>query len=173
MRLFIAVLLSDSALAALARAQGQIKAAGGQGRFTPPQNLHLTLAFLGECESAQPAGQAIEATAFAPFPLELGELGRFKRPEGDILYAGLKPCDALQVLHRELSANLRRAGFALDSRPYAPHLTLARKLRWPPGIPLPAPDWGDAARFEAPGLSLMRSTLTPTGPVYEELLFRK
>jgi 2'-5' RNA ligase len=86
--------------------------------------------FLGECDGAQAAAAkaAIEAADFAPFPVSIERVGRFKRGGGDTWWAGLRESKPLSDLQRRLTDSLIAAGFALDKRKYSPHITLGREV---------------------------------------------
>lgn len=100
----------------------------GGGRPTAPQLIHLTLAFLGEqppprVEALRGAGAEVRAAAFA---LTLDAVGGFART-GIAWLGAHAPQPGLAALHAALAAALRSRGFAVDDRPYVPHLTLARR----------------------------------------------
>jgi|LSQX01.3.fsa_nt_gb 2'-5' RNA ligase len=130
-RLFLAANFSAPARAHLLDLASLIKAENGQGRFCQPEQLHLTLVFLGDCGPAQLllAKRAMDETEFLPFNLVINSLGRFQRRGGDLWWAGLAENKQLTKLQNELAGNLARAGFQLDSRPYRPHITLARNVK--------------------------------------------
>ena len=86
MRLFIAVRLSDEMQSALTNTLHLMKKAGVKGSYVPKQNLHLTLAFIGETKDASAVKEAMRQVKYKPFRLSFAELGTF----GDLLWAGLK-----------------------------------------------------------------------------------
>lgn len=135
MRLFLAVPFPPEVRSHLAEAQRQLRAQGVQANFSRPENLHLTLAFLGETPRCRDAARAMAAAQDRCFPLTLGGFGHF----GDVLWMGVEPCPALTDLATSLQARLREAGFALEDRPFRPHITLARRARCPqpPQLHLP------------------------------------
>lgn len=169
MRLFISIEPPGPAKERLFALQKELKLLG-RGRFTPAENLHLTLAFLGETPSGQvdTAQDAMARAAGRAFSLCISRLGCFHRPEGDIVWAGPEPSVPLSALQRRLCRELSAEGFDLPKRPFAPHITLARRM---------APDMGPALSsltlqaFSLPAedICLMRSCLGAEGPVYEEL----
>ena len=77
-----------------------------------PENLHLTLAFLGECDEKQSAAAkaAMEASSFEPFPAFFERIGRFKRDGGDIWWAGLQESKTLTGLQKDLTDRLTAMG---------------------------------------------------------------
>lgn len=128
MRLFVAILLDDPIKTGLCRAIDELKGQAVSGNFTRRENLHLTLAFLGETGRAEQAKQAMDAVSAGPFALWLAGFGRFERPGGDICWMGIRRCPELEELHRQLTKALRAAGFALEERAFRPHLTLGREV---------------------------------------------
>lgn len=156
MRLFIAVLLSEEVAAVLSRAAEEVKRLGGRGSFVPPDNYHLTLCFLGETDREEEICRILRQTPLPPITLEPDRLDRFCRSGGDVLIARLKANKALAGYQRRLAGALREAGFALEDRPYTPHLTLARRLRFLGE--LPGAEWGEAGSMRIEGVSLMQTT---------------
>lgn len=130
------------------------------GRRVALQNIHLTLAFLGDLMPTQRA--AVEACCppmERPLVLTLDRLGYWR--QGGILWAGSRTPDPDFVDFAEnVRAALRRVGFRLDSRPFVPHLTLLRKARRRPRVKIDPVDWPVTA------YSLVASELTPAGANY-------
>lgn len=131
MRLFYAILLSREIRDALIDTQERLREQGVQGNFTRPENLHLTLAFLGETGNLSGARRAGEALDIAPFSLCVKGLGSFRKGKSELLWAGVEPNSSLQQLQRMLSERLRQEGFLLENRSFQPHLTLAREAQVP------------------------------------------
>lgn len=98
-------------------------------RFTRPENLHLTIVFLGEIppEKLDSVRGAMDALACGPFALHVGGFGYFRREGGDLFWAGVERSEALRALHRQMDFQLRSRGFVLERRSFRPHLTLARQ----------------------------------------------
>jgi 2'-5' RNA ligase len=150
MRLFIAVLLDDPVRSALRSVQDSLRARSVKGRFSSPENLHLTLAFLGELPGTaldlvkSCMDKAVSGFA-APLTLACSHLDRFSRREGDLYYAALFPLPALLQLHAQLIEALSGANLPYDPKPFRPHLTLGRNVVLQPGasmesIPFAVPD---------------------------------
>ena len=134
MRLFIAVELSEEMKNALRRAQDELCDHGVRGRFTPAENMHLTLAFIGEVPDAEPVLEALSKVSFTPFSLCLEGLGCF----GDLWWAGMEASDALASLARTVRHALADAGVPFDRKRFSPHITLIRKTKSRmPGVQLP------------------------------------
>ena len=129
MRLFVAVEL-DAAMRRAAMQTQQALADGlERGRMTRAENLHLTLAFLGELPPSRVAAarRAMERAAAGSFALETEAVGRFRRREGDLIWLGLARTPGLLSLAARLDEALRAEGFALEQRAFTPHLTLVRQ----------------------------------------------
>ena len=95
-----------------------------EGRVTAAQKIHLTLAFLGRvaADRASGAARSIQGSAHA-LPLERAQYWKHNR----IIWAGPRETPAaLAALVEALHAALRRAGYTLEERPYAAHVTLLR-----------------------------------------------
>lgn len=123
MRLFIAVNLSPEMKNALTDAQRTMYDRGARGRFTPEENLHLTLAFIGEYPSADAVMDALSTVTFTPFEIRLDGVGRF----GDLWWAGLRESAALTAVVRRVRRALAEGGIPFDRKRFTPHITLIRK----------------------------------------------
>ncbi|HKV96312.1 MAG TPA: RNA 2',3'-cyclic phosphodiesterase [Gammaproteobacteria bacterium] len=102
------------------------------GKPVPPENFHITLAFLGHLDpdGSAAARAAADATQGEPFDLVLDRPGFW--PDARVVW--LAPASVPEAGSR-FSADLRRAlrtrGVAVDLRPFLPHVTLARKVSKP------------------------------------------
>jgi RNA 2',3'-cyclic 3'-phosphodiesterase len=156
-RLFIGIGLSAQARAALARAVEPVRSAV-DACWVPTELYHVTLAFLGERDgSALPALETLlrgTAADFPAFPLSVSGFGRFGREGDAILFASLENQPALPALSGALRARLAASGQAFDPKPFAPHVTLARKTRLPREGTLPA---FPPIPFQADSLTLFHS----------------
>lgn len=136
MRLFLAVELVDevreAAAAAASRLRQRLEAAGRvDARWTPAENLHITLWFLGELDDHRAAGLAAalrQPFASDVFDVHVGGFGVFPpRGRPRVLWLGVdEGAEELRALHRELGGRLAPLGFEGDHRPFHPHLTIAR-----------------------------------------------
>ena len=160
MRLFIAVNLSPEMKAALTEAQRAMYDRGVRGNFTPEENLHLTLAFIGEYPSADAVMDALSGVTFTPFELALDGVCRF----GDLWWAGLRESAALTAVVRRVRRALAESGIPFDRKRFAPHITLLRKAsRDAAGIPI------TPAAMTVRAVSLMSSRRGRSGMIYTEV----
>ncbi|MCL2137638.1 MAG: RNA 2',3'-cyclic phosphodiesterase [Coriobacteriia bacterium] len=130
-RLFIAINFTAGTRAVLSGWRDELRAIASRGRFSSDENLHLTLAFLGECDDGQLelVQSVLAETEFEAFEISVGRLGRFRRRGGDIWWAAAEESIELMAVQLDLSSRLRAAGFALEDREFVPHITLGRNVR--------------------------------------------
>ena len=135
MRLFVAIELDDQARVAIAVEQNRLKRILGDGRSTlkwvRPEHMHLTLAFLGEVQESRSAAlieTMREPIARPRLAIAFGGIGMFP-PHGSprVLWLGVSTGEAEVIaIQRVVADRLRRLDVELESRPFHPHLTLAR-----------------------------------------------
>jgi 2'-5' RNA ligase len=127
MRLFAAINFNDNTVCGLLALRDELRAKSQRGNFSRPENLHLTLTFLGECDQKQfaAAKSAMDSVSFEPFDVTVERIGNFR---GDLWWAGCKATPLLLAVQRALSDSLRNAGFTIESRGYSPHITLGREV---------------------------------------------
>lgn len=99
-----------------------------------PENLHLTLAFLGTLPEPllEEAHHALDAIVAGSFTLTLRGLGLFGGSRPRLVYAAADPNPALTALQRKVATAVRRAGVTLEARRFVPHVTLGRFAPPPP-----------------------------------------
>ena len=131
MRLFIAINFTTDTKNRLSALCNDLRSRSECGRFSLPENLHLTLAFLGDCDGKQiaDAKAAMDAANFDPFYLIIERIGHFKREGGDVWWAGVRENKALSDLHMKLTSGLCSQRFNLEKHKYSPHITLGREVK--------------------------------------------
>ncbi len=161
MRLFIAIRLSDEMKKALVACMHDLKKQGVEGNYVPAQNLHMTLAFLGEYDDPATVKDVIRKVPLPEFRLSLSEKGNF----GNILWAGVKGNQKLKTYVKDLRAALAEEGIPFDREKFVPHITLIRKVsaKKPYQVHLPKAD------MTVKKASLMRSEQKNGKMVYKEL----
>ena len=171
-RAFAAIALPESQREALAALQLMLPLPAR----VPPENLHLTLVFLGEL--SDPVLEAVHdgfaALRAAPFALTLAGTGLFGGARPRVAFAGVAPSPELAALQARVETAARRAGAAPEARRFTPHVTLARF----------APGRADAPRLEQAVVAtagfrtgpfavadfvLCGSRLSPRGAQYRDL----
>lgn len=160
MRLFIAINLSDAMKDALINTQCEMYDRGVRGNYTKEENLHLTLAFIGEYSDPQFVMDALEAVSFRPFVLRLNGFGNF----GDLWWAGMEDSAPLAAIVRRIRRALGDAGIPFDRKRFSPHITLIRRADGRmPGINV------EKVEMTVSGISLMRSDRGRNGMIYTEI----
>ncbi len=182
MRCFIAIDIDDKIRAAVGdlqrQLQGEARLARSDCRWVRPQQMHLTLKFLGqikEDESVQVcniAGQV--AGRHKSFELDIENVGHFGGKSARVLWVGTgagveKLCD----LQQELEQQLAEAGFPAEARGFSGHLTLCRIKNPKAGVELVQASEKyknfKLGSIFADELIVYQSQLTPQGPVYTVL----
>ena len=182
-RSFIAIELPDELKEALVQLQIKLKLGKQPGvKWVDPYSIHLTLKFLGSvaADRVSEITRAMEEAAhgISPFHLEVKELGVFPNLRwAQVAWVGVSgEVDKLGQLQQCLESHLARLGFNPESRPFTPHLTLARLRN---GVSLDERQkFGQliaGTRFEAScaievdAINLMKSQLTREGAIYTRI----
>jgi 2'-5' RNA ligase len=183
-RSFVALVLDEPTRAAVGAEIERLRPLSRAVAWVPARNLHVTLKFLGEQSDAglALAAEALDAVgaATAPFAATLFGVGAFpgmERPR--ILWVGVaEGALAVRALQSRLEGELESRGFARESRPWHPHLTIGRVFdprRWRRDT---SPALREAIARAATTsfgalpvgrVALMRSDLSPSGARHREL----
>ena len=126
MRLFIAIKFSSEIEKVLTDLQDDLKTQGITGNYTNIQNLHLTLAFIGEYDNPKRVMDALNQVLFDPFTISLDEqIGNF----GDILWVGTKKNPTLMSLDLRVRKALDSYHIPYDRKTFRPHITIVRNAK--------------------------------------------
>jgi len=179
MRTFIAIELPNEIRNSLSRLQEQLKTSGADVKWVAPENIHLTLKFLGEVEEKklEKITQIIEDTCGErnKFQIRIASLGAFPKIDFPrVIWVGLDLGDKeTKEIAKELEQNLAKIGIPKEDRSFSSHITIGRmrstlnreklvqNLRNKLG--------GQNLEFCVNKITLFKSTLTPKGPIYEVL----
>ena len=160
MRLFIAIKLNSELRNALTDVQKHLIRRGVSGNYTNTDNLHITLAFIGEYDEPDFVTEVISEVPFSPFPISLSALGHF----GDLWWVGISDNVELASYVKRLHQALSEAGIPFDKKKFSPHITLIRKpIGTLPAVSVPKPT------MSVDHISLMRSERGPKGMIYTEI----
>jgi RNA 2',3'-cyclic 3'-phosphodiesterase len=126
MRLFVGIPLSPIVVDELTKLTASLRTKEDSLRWAPPETWHVTLQFLGSTDQQQYncLVPRLREVRFPPIPIRLESIGVFDR--AGIFFADVKPAPALLVLQQSVIAATTPCGFVPESRPYNPHITLAR-----------------------------------------------
>jgi 2'-5' RNA ligase len=170
MRLFIGIPLAAAVIDELRTASARLRSSADGLRWTAPESWHVTLQFLGNTSPDQLACivPRLRALQSPHVPVCLEALDCFER--AGVLIARIQPTPELLLLQQRVTAATQPCGFLPETRPYQPHITLARskgrqnnlsqlkaKLRRPSSF----------TRFTAHEFLLYESFLSPAGSRYE------
>jgi 2'-5' RNA ligase len=144
-------------------------------KWTPSNNLHLTLRFIGQVPptSVEPIQSSLRRVKSRFFRLVFTRLGLFKHKTGDILWAGVSNEPSLLKLKQQVDETLCvSAGLSLKSETFSPHLTLSRlKKSTSPEFTtkVQAKAIEQFGEFTVTGFTLFRSFLRPSGAIHESV----
>ena len=177
-RSFLAFDLENEAVRKrLAAVQSPLVQTGADLKLVEPQNIHMTIRFLGDITLAmvEKVFEEMQKVQFTPFDVRISGLGVFpdlRYPR--VVWAGItEGADQLKNIFSQLEPRLRGLGFAPDSKGFSPHLTIARVKSGKNKAQLvdfvtenASYDFGTV---KAECLRLKKSDLTPKGPIYSTL----
>ena len=171
MRSFIAITPPDPVLDALVLLQADL----AFGRPLPEENLHLTLAFLGDAseEILGEVDMGLSSLRSPTVDISFEGLDWLSADHPGLVAAMVRPTDALTALHRSVEQVARSAGARLPRRRFRPHVTLSRGKSGPGRAGLGAAFAPDATTsipaFKAYEIGLFASQIGPKGVRYDLL----
>jgi 2'-5' RNA ligase len=174
-RSFVALELSDEVREQLAELLKRLRQTNAAVKWVEPENLHLTLKFLGEVpeEQIEAIVEALRAIAqaTAPFPFTVKGVGGFpdlRRPR--VLWVGVEPTPPLMRLQQIVEQAMERLGFPPEERAYHPHITLGRvkAMAGLEKVRAVLSEYASVTFGSVPAkhLTLFRSDLSREGPTY-------
>jgi RNA 2',3'-cyclic 3'-phosphodiesterase len=181
LRLFVAIELPGEVREALGRLQHEFQRRGLEKlRWVRPEGIHLTLKFLGGTPLEKVPGIETALTdaanGVAQHELALGELGTFGGSRPRVVWVDLRgDLDGIRDLQERAERALNGLGYEPEARGWSPHVTLARvRPETARDIARALPGAIEGVRVPAGVISvrevsLMRSTLRPSGAVYERI----
>jgi 2'-5' RNA ligase len=177
MRAFIAIELTEEIKDKLKNIQNELKGSGADVKWVEPENIHLTLKFLGDIDEKkiEDIKRILEKISekHSRFSIELSGIGAFpKISDPRVIWIGVeKGKEELSKIFLELEEQLCRLGFKREERGFSAHITIGR-LRSPLNRPrlieeIKKIDSFSPLSLSVNRISLFKSTLTPKGPIYE------
>ncbi len=172
-RTFVAIDLPEDIRERARESQEILKRSSGRLAIVDPANLHLTVKFLGEIDPAQvdPVVEALRAVRADPFSLTVGYPVCNPPRKPRVIWCDVTDGGESAALARQVDDLLAPLGFPRETRPFRPHVTLARVKEFHPSqcreaAFIPREPLG-TCRVER--IKLKKSTLTPRGSIYEDL----
>ncbi len=177
-RSFLAFDIEDhKILRRLAEVQGMLANSGADLKMVKPQNVHMTIRFLGDIDPhmVDSIYQVMKQVSYTPFTVELVGLGAFPNPNYPrVVWVGIKKgVNELKDVFKQLEPRFRGLGFNPDTKGFSPHLTIARLRTGRNKARL-----GELVRelvdyefgiVKVECLRLKKSDLNPRGPIYTNL----
>ena len=182
LRAFIAIEIPAEIKKAIAYQTAGLQTTTGRAvRWVSAENTHLTLKFIGELSDASVGllSQVLQAecSQFEPFEISVRGIGSFpSRHRPRVIWVGLDAPPELTRLQTRIEAAAARLGYAPEERPFSPHLTVGR-VREQASVEemnkieagLAALKVGELGCFTARSVTLFKSDLRPSGPIYTPL----
>ena len=182
MRTFIAIELPQEIKDRLGQLQDKLKKCGADVKWVEPKNIHLTLKFLGERDKKKIAqiNEIIEETAKAndSFQARIVSIGAFPKIEFPrVIWLGIdKGNEEIKKIARELEEKIVKVGIPKENRSFSSHISIGRlksplnKKELVGELKNLAVNFGmENLEFAVRKITFFKSTLTPTGPIYEPL----
>ena len=163
MRLFIAINFEDTFVDALVSLQNSLQSAGAIGNFTKRENLHMTLAFIGDYGNPEDVIEVMEDAQFRALDIRLEGVQQFR----EMYFARISENQGLEGYVRRLRRALADYGIPFDKKRFSPHITLIRKVSYLNGVPAVSDMPKISTRVES--VSLMRSERGKNGMLYTEI----
>jgi 2'-5' RNA ligase len=173
-RTFIAIDLAPEVRERMRGPQGRL--AGCRARLTlvSPASIHITLKFLGEIDERAlgRVKEALSGIRFEPFEIEVGGVRGNPPSSPRVVWSVVRDEGGCGRLFSLVEEALSPLGIPKEKRAYTPHATLARVKRFDPSLlpllrDLAAEEFGSCP---VRCIKLKKSTLSPSGPIYEDIL---
>jgi 2'-5' RNA ligase len=172
-RTFVAVDLPEEMRTRIAEGAQALRGSGARLTFVDPAQIHVTLAFLGEVETDRipSVAAALGAVRPPPFTLAVGPIAGNSRSSPRTIWCPCTDDGSLAGLAGSVAEALEPLGFPRERRAFRGHATVARVRVFHPSLldrlaALPRDGFGT---FTVDRFRLKKSTLSPQGPVYEDL----
>ena len=173
-RAFIALDIEDNARHELSRLASLLKEQC-HGSYPSSDMYHMTVAFLGDITipQAEALSRVLEEVAekYDPFVLKLCRLGYFAQPESATVFCSTERDNTLISLAQDVYRAAWDVRIPFDDKPFRAHITLGRRVDLST-IRLNSIEVNHVP-FTVKGLTLYKSTLRPSGPIYEAVSFCK
>ena len=169
MRLFIAACLDDDVRDTLIKVQNGLKKQKLKARYTKPENLHMTVAFIGDYGNPEAVLDALETVQFTSIETTFEGL----QVHRDMIFARLVETPQMVTTVKRVRRALAEAGVPFDRKLFLAHITLARGVELPdrtdPTSPFITANIPKDMRVRISKIALFKSEFTKNGMLYTEL----
>lgn len=173
-RAFVALELSDEIKQQLASAQQTLRGCRSRFTFVEPKNIHITAKFLGEVEERElpEIVAALHTITSVPFQVTAGKVTVNDPRRPHTVWCTIEDSGEIEKVFHHIENVLEPLGFPRERRPFTPHATIARVKLSDQSLfsALTTLDKAAYGSCTIHGITLKKSTLLPSGPVYEDLL---
>ena len=176
-RSFLAIDLAEDLKPKIADVQRQFKKTDANIKYVPPENMHFTLKFFGNIDEdmVEDISEAVEKVAgnYSSFDLSIGGCGSFPNQNTiKVLWIGIDRDSKIIELQKDLDREFKKLGFKKE-RNYISHLTIGRprnnKNKNQVKDTINSLKNVKIGTMKVSKISLKKSTLTPQGPIYEDI----
>ncbi len=174
MRLFVALGIPEDVRKKLADLKDDVNKDCAKIKWVETGNIHLTLKFLGETDVVDEIKENLDKISAEKFTMSISGTGAFPNENRvRVIWAGARPEKTICCLQKSIEESLSHLGFAKDSK-FHPHVTLGR-VRFVKDMDTLGEGIsrlkavGKIGEFPVEKFTLKKSTLTPEGPVYEDV----
>lgn len=172
-RIFIATEVSPEIREQIAESQEVLKKCTARLTLVDPESIHLTIRFLGEVplDRIPVLCDALKTIKGTPFEMTIGAVKGNNPSRPRVIWCTVRDGGASAALARRVDDALAPLGIPQESRPFTPHVTLARVKEYDPSLqePLRTLAGREHGTCTVGGFALKKSTLTPQGPIYEDI----
>jgi 2'-5' RNA ligase len=172
-RTFLALDLSEDIRNRIGGMQGTLRGSSARLTLVAPASAHITIKFLGEVPEARlpQISTLIRGVHGAPFDIAITGIGCNSRVKPRVIWGIVKDRGECADIARQVDEILAPLGFPRENRPFRPHITLARVRECDETLVQLVQQIADTSlgSVRISSLKLKKSTLTPKGPIYDDL----
>ncbi len=173
-RLFIAIEIPEEIKSQYAEAQEMIRSSRARLTMVHPDDMHITLKFIGEVEGSRlpPITAALQKVTSAPFTLDLGSITLNSPRSPRVIWGDVQDPGDCKILAGSIEKALVPLGIPAEGRKFRAHITLARIRQFHPDIFKEVAGISSSCEgsFPVDRFVLKKSELTPQGPIYTDML---
>jgi len=176
-RSFVAIDIPDYIRGRLSEAQWLLNSSDAKLRIVSPDNIHITLKFIGEVDDGRlkQIEDALSLLDSEPFKITIRNVAGNPPNKPKVVWCNVEDEGGCRILHSQIENAFAPLGIEKDRRKYTPHATLARVSRFHKNLNEKIADlsFENFGSFDASSIVLKKSTLTPQGSIYEDILEAK
>ena len=177
-RVFLSIDIKDAdLLSQIMGVQSKLDVESAKMKLVEQENIHYTIRFFGDTQLSriQDIKTCLEQIKFDPFDIEIFGVGAFPnkyRPRVIWIGAGLNG-DFITDLKVRIDESIRELGYHPEKQKFTPHATIAR-VRYVKNVSRLSENLDELAeesigKMRISHVTMKKSTLTPSGPIYEDL----